>query len=210
MTENEIKQDEINEPQKETNADTANTEEKNIDEKALLEEKIKVLTADNESLKDSYIRVHAEMENLRKRSQQEIEKNSRFAISIFAKDLLKVADNLERAVTAVTEEMKSSNEQVKNLSLGVEMTIREMANVFERHGIKRVETLGKPFDPNFHQAVQEIEDLTVMSGSVLQELQAGYTINGRILREAMVVVAKGGKKPEDLEKPNGSKVDTSA
>jgi len=151
---------------------------------------IEQLKAENAKLKDAFLRTYAEAENVKKRCQQEIEKNSKFAIADFAKELLGVADNLQRAIDSVGEENK---EQCAALLKGVEMTQAELTKVFAKFGVKKVESLGRVFDPNYERVVQEVEDKTKPAGTVIAELQSAYTINERILREAMVIVSKGGK-----------------
>ena len=152
---------------------------------------IEKLKEENAKLKDAYLRAYAESENTKKRCQQEIEKNTKFALSAFAKDLLTVADNLHRAITSVNAENK---EQCKALLEGVEMTQKELTKVFNKFGIKKIDSLDKVFDPNFEQVVQEVEDPAKPAGTVIAELQSAYLLNDRILREAMVIVTKGGKK----------------
>lgn len=164
--------------------DNAENEAAEIDELAELK-------AENAKLKDSYLRACAETENTKKRCQQEIEKNSKFALSSFAKELLSVADNLHRAVTSIKE---VDCKECEALLQGVVMTQKELTKVFEKFGIKKINSLDKVFDPNFEQVVQEIEDPSKPAGTVVAELQSAYLINDRILREAMVVVTKGGKK----------------
>ena len=137
-------------------------------------------------LKNDFIRLVAEMDNMKKRAHQENEKTIKFAVSSFAKELLGVADNLERAIAAMTDNRESCAELLK----GVELTQNELAKVFEKFGIKRFNHIGEKFDPNFERVVQEIEDKKAKSGTILAELQAGYTIHDRILREAMVIVAR--------------------
>ncbi len=151
---------------------------------------IDLLKEENQKLKDSFLRAYAEAENTKKRCQQEIEKNSKFAISSFAKELLGVADNLQRALSAVDEETLSKCE---SFIKGVEMTQNELTKVFEKFGIKKIDCIDKIFDPNFERVVQEVEDPSKPAGTIIAELQSAYTINERILREAMVVVTKGGK-----------------
>lgn len=151
---------------------------------------IEALKAENAKLKDSFLRAYAEAENIKKRCQQEIEKNSKFAISSFAKELLTVADNLQRAITSVDEEHK---EQYQGLLEGIIITQKELTHVFDKFGIKKIECMGTIFDPNFERVVQEVEDPTKPAGTIITELQTGYTLNDRILREAMVIVTKGGK-----------------
>ncbi|HYC03369.1 MAG TPA: nucleotide exchange factor GrpE [Azospirillaceae bacterium] len=149
-----------------------------------------LLEAEVASLKDQLMRAMAETENTRRRAQKEREDTAKYAVSNFAKELLAVADNLRRAVEAVPAETRQGNEQVNNLLIGVEATERQLAASFERAGIVRMEPQGQPFDPNFHQVIAEV-DSSQPQGSVVQVLQAGYTIHGRLLREAMVMVSKG-------------------
>ena len=144
------------------------------------------LEIDFQKLKDDYVRLYAEMENMKKRTMQENEKTIKFAISSFAKELLGVADNLERAIAAMGENRDSCAELLK----GVELTQNELTKVFAKFGIKRFNHMGEKFDPNFERVVQEIDNPDAESGTILAELQAGYTIHDRILREAMVVVAR--------------------
>lgn len=150
---------------------------------------IESLRLENAHLKDEYLRALAESENTKKRCAQEIEKNNKYAISSFAKNLLTVADNLHRAIEAAAQ----NTESCKDLLKGVEMTEAELMKVFNKHGITKMEVVGKHFDPNFHQVIQEVEDKEKPNGTVIAELQTGYMINDRILREAMVVVSKGGE-----------------
>ena len=154
-------------------------------------DELSALKEENTKLKDAYLRAYAEAENTKKRCQQEIEKNSKFALAAFAKELLTVADDLQRAITSVTEE---NREKCADLLQGVEMTQKELTKVFGKFGIKKIECLDKVFDPNFEQVVQEVEDPSKPAGTVIAELQSAYLINDRILREAMVIVTKGGKK----------------
>ena len=147
-----------------------------------------LLKAENAKLREDYLRAFAEAENTKKRCAQEIEKNNKYAISSFAKSLLSVADNLHRAIEAVNKE--DSQDNCEALRKGVELTESELMKVFEKFGITKMEVMDKVFDPNYHQVIQEIEDKTKPAGTVVAELQTGYMINGRILREAMVVVTK--------------------
>ena len=154
------------------------------------------LKEENQKLKDSFLRAYAEAENTKKRCQQEIEKNSKYAISSFAKELLGVADNLQRALSAADDETK---QRCEAFIKGVELTKNELTKVFGKFGIKKMESLNKVFDPNFERVVQEVEDKEKPAGTIIAELQAGYTLNDRILREAMVVVTKGGKQAAKKE-----------
>lgn len=150
---------------------------------------MEALRIENQHLKDEYLRALADAENTKKRCAQEIEKNTKYAISSFAKSLLNVADNLHRAIEAAAD----NTENCKDLLKGVELTEAELMKVFSKHGISKMEIMGTVFDPNFHQVVQEVEDKTKPNGTIIAELQTGYMINDRILREAMVIVSKDGK-----------------
>ena len=147
-----------------------------------------LLKAENAKLREDYLRAFAEAENTKKRCAQEIEKNNKYAISSFAKSLLSVADNLHRAIDAVNN--NEGNDNCEALKKGVELTEAELMKVFEKFGITKMDIMGKVFDPNFHQVIQEVEDKSKPAGTVIAELQTGYMLNGRLLREAMVVVTK--------------------
>lgn len=174
-------------------AEAAKEENKTAEnsKKTSAEEELKQLKEENAKLKDSYLRAYAESENTKKRCRQEIEKNSKFAVAEFAKELLTVADNLHRAIASVKPEDK---EKCRSLLQGVEMTQKELNKVFSKFGVKRIESMGRVFNPNFERVVQEVEDKDKPAGTVVSELQSAYTLNERILREAMVVVTKGGPK----------------
>lgn len=149
------------------------------------------LEAEVASLKDQLLRTLAETENVRRRAEREREDTAKYAVAKFAKELLAVADNLRRAVEAVGDDVRAENQAVSNLLTGVEATERQLLAAFDRAGIAKVEALGAPADPNFHQIMMEIENTGKPAGTVVQVLQAGYTIHGRLLREAIVGVAKG-------------------
>lgn len=194
MTKNKSHKAADYEPELEEAPDQINesdTIEENAAELESSDEKLQHLLEENAKLKDAYLRAYAESENTKKRCQQEIEKNAKFALATFAKELLSVADNLQRAITSVAAE---NREQCKSLLEGVEMTQNELTKVFNKFGIKKINSLDKVFDPNFEQVVQEVEDPSKPAGTVIAELQSAYLINDRILREAMVVVTKGGPK----------------
>jgi molecular chaperone GrpE len=141
--------------------------------------------------KDRLLRLAAEMENLRKRTDREKAEATLYAATNFARDLLTVADNLGRALQALpVEERANAGEVEKNLIFGVEVTEKELLQVFNRHGIKRLETVGQKFDPNYHQAIYEVPTSEKPPGIVMQEMQAGYAVGDRCLRPAMVGVSK--------------------
>lgn len=157
-----------------------------------LERRIEQLRAENADLQDKHLRAVAEAQNVRRRAQQDVEKERKFGIERFAKDVLSVADNLGRALSALPGDLAMVDPALRNVLVGVQATERELQSVLERHGITRIDTLGKPFNAEFHQAMMEIEDPSVPAGTVVQELIPGYLIAGRLLRAAMVGVSKGG------------------
>ena len=138
----------------------------------------------------------AEAENAGKRADKRISDNAKFATSNICKSILQVADNLERALLAAPENLRNENDLVKNLAVGVEMTAKELTTVLEGQGVSKFVSLDQPFDPNRHQAMQEVEHTDVPAGTVVQVVQEGYMMADRLLRPAMVVVSKGGPKRE--------------
>lgn len=146
------------------------------------------------SLKDRLLRLAAEMENTRKRLEREKAEGILYAATNFARDLLSVPDNLARALQALPpEERERAGEIERNLIAGVEVTERELLNVFQRHGIRKIEAVGQKFDPNFHQAMFEVPTSEKPPGTVMQELQSGYAVGERCLRPALVGVAKAAE-----------------
>jgi molecular chaperone GrpE len=155
------------------------------------DEEIVVLKEEAAALKDRLLRLAAEMENLRKRTEREKAEATLYAATNFARDLLNVSDNLGRALQAVSiEERERAGEIERNLIGGVEATERELQNVFQRHGIRKIEAVGAKFDPNFHQAMFEVPTSEKPPGTVMQELQSGYAVGERCLRPALVGVSK--------------------
>jgi molecular chaperone GrpE len=149
------------------------------------------------SLKDKLLRTLAEMENLRRRTEREVADARLYGIASFARDVLTVADNMERALQALDSELREkADTAVKALLDGVELTERELHKVMEKHGIRKIEPHGEKFDPNLHQAMYEVPDPARPSGLVAQVVQAGYVIGERVLRPALVAVTKGGAKPQ--------------
>jgi molecular chaperone GrpE len=146
-------------------------------------------------MKDRLLRTLAEMENLRKRTEREVADARQYGIASFARDILGVADNFRRALDAIGPEVKAdADAATTSLIEGVELTERELAKALEKNGIRKIEPQGEKFDPNLHQAMYEVPDPSVPSGSIVQVIQPGYVIGERILRPAMVAVAKGGPK----------------
>ncbi len=148
------------------------------------------------NLKDKYLRAFAEAENVRRRADKEISDAKTYGVASFARDMLNVADDLARALAAVDDEAKAAAEgSLKSLLEGIELTERGFLNTLERHGIRKIEPRGEKFDPNLHQAIFEVPDPSVPTGTVVEVVQAGYKIGERMLRPAMVGVARGGPKP---------------
>jgi molecular chaperone GrpE len=146
-------------------------------------------------LKDKLLRTLAEMENLRKRTEREVTDSRLYGIAAFARDVLAVADNMRRALEAVSPELRGSAEAgVKALVAGVELTERELLKALEKNGVRQFTPRGEKFDPNLHQAMFEVPDPSVPAGSVVEVVQPGYMIGERMLRPALVGVSKGGAK----------------
>src|SRR4051795_7597433 len=145
--------------------------------------------------RDKMLRTLAEMENLRKRTSREVADARIYGITGFARDILDIADNLQRALDAVPAEMKATADPaLKAFIEGVELTERSLLNTLEKNGVKKFDPSGEKFNPNFQQAMYEVPDTSVPAGTVVQVVQAGYTIGERVLRPALVAVAKGGAK----------------
>ena len=149
------------------------------------------LKEESAAFKDRLLRTAADMENLRKRAEREKAEATLYAATNFARDLLSVADNMSRALAAMSEDDKdAADDATKNLLTGIELTEKELLNIFQRYGIRRVETVGYKFDPNLHQALFELPTSEHPPGTVVQEMQSGFAIGERCLRPAMVGVAK--------------------
>jgi molecular chaperone GrpE len=145
--------------------------------------------------KDKLLRTLAEMENLRKRTEREIADTRAYAITSFARDVLAVADNMHRALDAIGEELRqSADTRVKALVEGVDLTERELMKILERNSVRIFSPLGEKFDPNVHQAMYEVADGSAAPGTVAQVIQAGYMLGERVLRPALVAVAKAAPK----------------
>ena len=151
-------------------------------------------------LKDRLLRTLADMENLRRRTEREIADSRQYAIANFARDLLGVADNMERALGTLSADFRDQADPViKSHIEGVEITERELIKVMEKHGIRKFDPQGQKFDPNLHQAMMQVPDPSVPDGTVVQVMQPGYMIADRVLRPALVGVSKGGPKAGPAE-----------
>ncbi len=174
---------------------------------AAAEARIQELEADLSDLRDRSLRALADAENTRRRSERELAEARKYASSNFAKDLLNVSDNLGRALESVPEELRERDENFKSLIVGVEMVEKDLLTAFERQGIKKIEPLGEKFDHTYHQAMFEVPDSGEPAGTIVQLLQPGYVMHDRLLRPAMVGVAKGDS---DSPPENSGHVDTTA
>jgi molecular chaperone GrpE len=156
---------------------------------------IAVLEAEKADLKDKLLRLMADMENLRRRTEREVADARSYAVANFARDMLNVADNVRRAIESVPDEARASAEGAfQSLIEGIDLTERDLLKTLERHGVKKLDPQGQKFDPNVHQAMFEVPNAEVPNGTVVQVVQSGYVIGERVLRPALVGVAKGGPK----------------
>ncbi len=156
---------------------------------------LEALQAENTDLKDKVLRTLADMENLRRRTEREVSDAKIYGIAGFARDMLTFGDNLRRAVEAVPSEVREqADPALKSFVEGIELTERDFLSRLTRFGVKKIEPMGKKFDPNFHEALFEIPDETAVPGTVLQVVEQGYSIGDRVLRPAKVGVARGGPK----------------
>jgi molecular chaperone GrpE len=156
---------------------------------------VEALAKEAAESRDKMLRTLAEMENLRKRTKREVDDARSYGITGFARDILDIADNLQRALDAVPAELRDTPDPgLKSLIDGVELTERSLLTTLEKNGVRKFDPTGEKFDPNFQQAMYEVPDASVPSGTVVQVVQAGFMIGDRILRPALVGVSKGGVK----------------
>jgi molecular chaperone GrpE len=160
------------------------------------EDLAEALAREAADLKDKLLRTLAEMENLRRRTEREVAESRIYGVASFARDILAIADNMDRAMQTLRAELKDKADAgVKALLDGVELTERELLKVLEKHGVRKFEPQPREkFDPNLHQAMYEVQDPTLPPGTVAKVVQAGYMIGDRMLRPALVAVARGGPK----------------
>jgi molecular chaperone GrpE len=172
---------------------------------------VEALAREAADARDRMLRTLAEMENLRKRTSREVADARTYSINGFARDVLEIADNLQRALDAVPAEAREAADPgLKALIEGVELTERSLLNALEKNGVKKFDPAGGKFDPNFQQAMFEVPDPSVPSGTVVQVMQAGYMIGERVLRPALVGVSKGGAKASPAAPADGNEPDTAA
>ena len=176
----------------EQNSTAANDTDADNEKQNELEENLR---DEIEQLRDEKLRLLADMENLRKRSDRDRMDSIRYGNINFARDILSLGDNLSRALDAIPKDAEKT-ETITNLINGLRMVQREFTSILEKHGIKKIEALNQRFDHNFHQAMMEIESEEVEEGIVIQEIQSGYNMHDRLLRPSMVGVAKKPNKDE--------------
>ena len=191
---------------KKNNSDIINSENENLEQNSTVandtdadnekqNELEENLRDEIEQLRDEKLRLLADMENLRKRSDRDRMDSIRYGNINFARDILSLGDNLSRALDAIPKDAEKT-ETITNLIDGLRMVQREFTSILEKHGIKKIEALNQRFDHNFHQAMMEIESEEVEEGIVIQEIQSGYNMHDRLLRPSMVGVAKKPNKDE--------------
>lgn len=183
-----------------TTPDNPDVETAETTEAAASQNPLAELEADLEKLKNDLLYAQAETQNVRRRLEREKADATAYAATGFARDMLSVADNLARALAAVPPEA-AADDKLKPFITGIEMTARELETVFQRNGITRIAAVGEPLDPNRHQAIMEMESADAAPGTVVHEMQSGYMIRDRLLRPAMVGVAKApaGTTSVDLQ-----------
>lgn len=166
-----------------------------------LQDEITRLKEEVNQMRDQWVRAVAEAENIRKRAQRDQEETSRYAITAFARDMVNVLENLKRAADSIPPEARTDaeNNLLKVLAEGVDMTLQELLQIFQKFGINRIDPNGQKFDHNLHQAVVQVERSDVEAGTVVQVVQSGYTIHDRLLRPAMVAVSKQGEPPKKVD-----------
>jgi len=160
------------------------------------EDLIEKLNEEITGLKDQRLRAIAELENFRKRAEKDQSDALKYGISNFAKEIINIRDNIERAQSSISDEAKN-NEAIKSVIEGIDLIAQSVVSTFEKIGIKKIESLNEKFDHNLHQAMMEIENEELEPGTIVQELIPGYTLHDRLLRPAMVGVSKKSKKNED-------------
>ncbi|MDB2359652.1 nucleotide exchange factor GrpE [Alphaproteobacteria bacterium] len=193
MNEDNIKEETILDEEKtddsqsnETNESAEDSNENNSDSPENIIEK---LNEEIQDLKDQRLRAAAELENFRKRAEKDQADALKYGVSNFAKEIINIKDNVERAQSSISEDVRS-NDAVKSIVEGLDMIAQSAVATFEKIGIKKIESLNEKFDHNLHQAMMEIENDEVEPGTIVQELISGYTLHDRLLRPAMVGVSK--------------------
>ena len=182
----------ITEKEEQVSEEPKDQEEAEISPEDLIEKLNEEITG----LKDQRLRAIAELENFRKRAEKDQSDALKYGISNFAKEIINIRDNIERAQSSISDEAKN-NEAIKSVIEGIDLIAQSVVSTFEKIGIKKIDSLNEKFDHNLHQAMMEIENEELEPGTIVQELIPGYTLHDRLLRPAMVGVSKKSKKNED-------------
>ena len=165
-----------------------------------VQERIAALEAEAAKFRDQWMRAVADADNTRKRAERDVAETSKYAVTAFARDMVQVLENLKRASESIPAESRGESGLLKTVGEGVDLTLQELLGIFEKYGIRRIDPMGQKFDHNFHQAVVQIERGDVPPGVVVQVVQAGYVIQDRLLRPAMVAVSKApGEAPKQVD-----------
>jgi molecular chaperone GrpE len=193
---NKLEEQDLETPTAETK-EQAPDQEQETEEVETSEDIIAKLNEEITNLKDQRLRAIAELENFRKRAEKDQSDALKYGISNFAKEIINISDNIERAQSSIPEEAKN-NETIKPVIEGIDLIAQSVVTTFEKIGIKKIESLNEKFDHNLHQAMMEIENDDLEPGTIVQELIPGYTLHDRLLRPAMVGVSKKPKKNDDI------------
>ena len=193
---NKVEEQDLETPTSETK-EQALEQEQETEEVETSEDIIAKLNEEITNLKDQRLRAIAELENFRKRAEKDQSDALKYGVSNFAKEIINISDNIERAQSSIPEEAKN-NETIKPVIEGIDLIAQSVVTTFEKIGIKKIESLNEKFDHNLHQAMMEIEKDDLEPGTIVQELIPGYTLHDRLLRPAMVGVSKKPKKNDDI------------
>ena len=194
---NKTKEQDLENPTSEKEEQVSESPKEKEEEDISPEDLIEKLNEEITGLKDQRLRAIAELENFRKRAEKDQSDALKYGISNFAKEIINIRDNIERAKSSISEEAKN-NEAIKSVIEGIDLIAQSVVSTFEKIGIKKIESLNEKFDHNLHQAMMEIENDDLEPGTIVQELIPGYTLHDRLLRPAMVGVSKKTKKNDDI------------
>ena len=192
-----LEEQDLESPTSEKEEQLSESPKEKEEEEITPEDLIKKLNEEITDLKDQRLRAIAELENFRKRAEKDQSDALKYGISNFAKEIINIRDNIERAQSSISEEAKN-NEAIKSVIEGIDLIAQSVVSTFEKIGIKKIESLNEKFDHNLHQAMMEIENDDLEPGTIVQELIPGYTLHDRLLRPTMVGVSKKTKKNDDI------------
>ena len=205
---NKIEEQDLENLKSEKEEQASEVPKDNEEEEISSEDYIQKLNEEIIGLKDQRLRAIAELENFRKRAEKDQSDALKYGISNFAKEIINIRDNIERAQSSISEEAKN-NEAIKSVIEGIDLIAQSVVSTFEKIGIKKIESLNEKFDHNLHQAMMEIENDDLEPGTIVQELIPGYTLHDRLLRPAMVGVSKKTKKNDNIaEKSSPEEVES--